>query len=222
MSIIKNGIIAGLPAADAARLAHCLEPVALKRGQAVEIAGRRPTHAYFPASGLISLFAEGKRRAPAEVGLVGREGMTGYHVVLGSPHAPFRSFVQVAGEAFRLTMDDLLQVSSDSSHLRSGLLLFAHRMSVQAGQTAVANAQGTIPERLARRLLMAHDRLAVDEIHLTHEMSAMMLGAPRPSVSLAYTALQRKGLLAQRRGVVSILDRTGLERFAGRLYRADR
>jgi CRP-like cAMP-binding protein len=174
---------------------------------------------YFPESGLGSVvgFGGGESRQ-AEVAVVGREGMTGLPVVLGVGRSPCDIFMQVEGTGQRVSAEDLRAVMDQSATLLRCFLRFAHVFSVQSGYTALANARGKIEERLARWLLMAHDRIESDELVLTHEFLALMLGTRRAGVTVALGHFEAKGVIETARGAVTVLDRDGLEECANGLY----
>jgi CRP-like cAMP-binding protein len=126
--------------------------------------------------------------------------------------------MQVEGHGQRIAADDLRDLIDKSASLKATLLRYAYLFSVQAGHTALANAQGKLEERLARWLLMAHDRTAGDELHLTHEFLAVMLGVRRSGVSVALQELAESGLISMARGRIIIIDRDGLEDSASGMY----
>ena len=150
--------------------------------------------------------------------MIGREGMTGLAVVLGADQSPNDTYIQNAGQGLRMPADKLAGAMQKSESLRYSLLLYAHAFFIQATQTAKANGRGKIEERLARWLLMAHDRLEKDDLVITHEFLSIMLGVRRPGVTVALSLLERIALVSTNRGVISILDRKGLKRAANGAY----
>jgi CRP-like cAMP-binding protein len=207
-----------MAASDLCVLERYLEPVALNLRQRLESANRRIKNAVFVERGIASVVAVGGDRRQAEVAVIGREGMTGLAIVLGVERWPHDTFMQVAGEGHSLTADNLRRAMAESRTLRSYLLRYAHVFSIQAGHTALANAQGKIEERLARWLLMAHDRIENDELHLTHDFLAVMLGVRRAGVTTALHELEDRALITTARGSVKVVDRSGLEDHANGLY----
>ena len=150
--------------------------------------------------------------------MVGREGMTGLPVVHGADRSPCDVFMQVEGEGQRLSADALRIALEQSTTLLRSLLRFAHVFGVQAAYTALANAEGKIEERLARWLLMAQDRIEADELVMTHEFLALMLGVRRAGVTTALQQLQSKGIVETMRGAIIVKDRDGLQECANGLY----
>ncbi len=207
--------------ADLARLQPYLESVQLKFREQLEAPNRKIKSAYFIESGIASVVAGSRgRHGAAEVGIVGREGMTGLSIVLGAERSPYETFIQGEGEAQRIDADDLRRVMSESESLAALFFRYGHVFLIQAGHTALANAQGKVEERLARWLLMAHDRGDGDDLMLTHEFLALMLGVRRAGVTSALHGLESKALISTARSSVTVLDRDGLEEAANGLYGA--
>lgn len=215
----RNRVLNALSEEDLALLQPHLEVVRLKLRQRLEGANRKIRAVYFLESGIASVVAiGGGERRQAEVAIVGHEGMTGLPVVNGTGRSPCEVFVQVQGRGHCITADNLRSVMDESPTLLRVLLRYAHVFSLQTSYTALANARGSISERLARWLLMVRDRLDGNEMVLTHEFLALMLGVRRASVTQALQDFERKALVATARGVVTIADRDGLEEAAGGLY----
>src|SRR5689334_20408258 len=176
----RNRILDALSNSDFAILQAHLQPVRLKCRERLQSANRQVRDIYFPASGLASVVATaGSERRQAEVAVIGREGMTGLPVVLGTDESPCDVFVQIAGEGHRIAADKLRAAMLQSVTLLGCFLRYAHVFIVQSGSTALANARGKLEERLARWLLMAHDRTDGDQLLLTQEFLALMLGTRR-------------------------------------------
>jgi CRP-like cAMP-binding protein len=214
-----NKILGMLPNVDREALAPHLEAVPLKFRQRLEAANRKIRDVYFIEAGLASVVAVGSgKRRQAEVGVVGPEGMSGLAVIFGADRSPHETFMQVEGRGQRIAADALQAAISARPTLAASLLRYAHVFHIQAGHTALANAHGKIEERLARWLLMAHDRLVGDTLHLTHEFLSIMLGVRRAGVTTALHQLETSGLISTARGCVTILDRGGLEENANGLY----
>ena len=146
-----------------------------------------------------------------EVGVVGREGLVGLPALLGAQRATIEAMVQMEGHAWRIRPDELRAAFDRSASLRSLLLRYTQAFHAQVAQTAACNAQHAVDMRLARWLLMMHDRAEQDEFLMTHEFLALMLGAHRPSISVAAAVLQRAGVVRYVRGQITVLDRAGLE-----------
>lgn len=214
-----NRILASLSNEDHGLLRPCLEPVELALRQRLEAANRRISHVYFIEQGFASVVANssfGDRSI--EVGLIGREGMTGLAVVNGTDRSPNETMIQAKGKALRIGADELRQALAQRPTLHGLLLRFGHVFGIQASQTALANGRAKIEERLARWLLMAHDRLDSDDLPLSHEFIAIMLGVRRAGVTVALHALAKHGLIVAGRGSISVLDRKGLEEAAHASY----
>jgi len=214
-----NRILNAISNADLALLQPHLEKVPLKLGQSLQSSNKSIRKVYFPESGIASVVAvaNGESRQ-AEVAFVGREGMTGLPVIHGIDRSPCDIFVQVEGNGHCIAAQKLRDAIDQSITLLRCLLRYAHAFSIQANYTALANARGCIGERLARWLLMARDRLDSDEMILTHEFLALMLGVRRAGVSEALRAFEQRGLVRTGRGSVTIMDRDGLEECANGFY----
>jgi hypothetical protein len=150
-------------------------------------------------------------RDQIEVAIVGREGMSGVSVVLGCFETPFRTFVQRPGHALRITRELFMHACEASAGIRDMALRYAQAFTVQVAEGARSNARYGVEARLARWLLLAHDRTDGDEINLTHEFLALMLGVRRPGVTVATHVLEGHGLIKARRGSIRVLDRKRLE-----------
>ncbi len=215
---ISNRFLANLSDSDLALLKPHLLPVVLKFRQRLETARKPILAAYFLDHGLASVIASGGSDRQAEAIILGNEGFTGISLVLGVDRSPNETIMQTSGAGQSITAENLRNVSEQSSTLRYRLLNFAHVALMQVSQTALANAQGKIEERLSRWLLMAHDRVETDAILLTHEFLALMLGVRRAGVTIALQELEASALISTSRGVVNIRDRAGLEERANGFY----
>ena len=214
----SNRFLASLAANDLALLKPHLQPVVLKFRQRLEVARKPILSAYFLDTGLASVIANGGRDRQVEAIILGNEGFTGISLILGVDRSPNETVMQAAGAGHSISAGDLHNASEQSSVLRLRLLHFAHVALMQVSQTALANAQGKIEERLSRWLLMAHDRVETDAIMLTHEFLALMLGVRRAGVTIALQELEASALISTSRGVVNVLDRVGLEIRANGFY----
>ena len=216
----RNRLLAALSSADLALLQPDLDPVSLELRQVLETANEPITHNYFIDHGIASIVAgNGNHRRRIEVGLVGFEGMTGLAVVLGNDRSPNENFMQVGGEGRRIDSDRLRVAMRESRSMQRVFLSFAHAFMNQISSTALSNGTSSIEERLARWLLMAHDRrLDDDTIPLTHEFLSLMLGVRRAGVTVALNALERKGVISLTRGQILITDREGLKASANGSY----
>jgi CRP-like cAMP-binding protein len=215
---VRNRLLATLAPEDFSLLQPQLEPVALP-GRTRLIKPNTPIqHAYFLEQGIISVMATTPEGCRIEVGIIGSEGMTGTPILLGTDRAPHESFVQMPGTALRIRADDLRRAVSVSASLRQHLLRFAQIVTIQMGQTALANGCHRIGQRLARWLLMCHDRVDGDELFTTHMSLSKMLGVRRQSVTETLQSLEERGAISVKPGQITVLDRAKLETVAGDSY----
>jgi CRP-like cAMP-binding protein len=213
----KNLILSRLTKSDYALLEPHLEPVDLPVREVLERRARPIKDVYFPETGFASVVANGGKR-PIEVGLIGREGMTGLPVILGNDRNSNEVFMQAAGKGHCLRADALRKAIDKSVTLHRSMLRYAHNFLEQTTRTAVANGRSKIEERLARWLLMADDRLDGSDLPLTHDFLAMMLGVRRPGVTMALQELEHEGVIARKRGHIVIVDREALETMSNGTY----
>jgi CRP-like cAMP-binding protein len=213
-----NGLLRLLPPGDVELIHADLEPVTLEVRHWMERPRQTIKHVYFPESGVTSVVALGKGDRRIEVGLFGREGMSGSTVVLGNDVSPHETYVQLAGEGQRISSDALRSAMNRSATLRVFLLHYVQVFMIQTAHTALANGRANLEERLARWLLMCHDRIDGDDLSLTHEFLALMLGVRRPGVTAALHELEQKGLIKAGRGSVRVADRDGLVLVANGSY----
>lgn len=194
-----------------------LKRVDLPLRKQLETRNKAIEFAYFMESGFASVVANGTGRS-IEVGLIGREGMTGLAVVMGTDRSPNETFMQNAGAGLRLPVAKLRHAMRESTSLHAALLLYAHAFSIQTTYTAIANGRSKIEERLARWILMARDRIDSDDLALTHEFLSIMLGVRRPGVTVALNLLETQGLIKANRGIITVIDRKGLEETCNGAY----
>ena len=213
-----NRILARLTREDFALLEPHLEPVDLPVKKRIETSKRRIDQVYFVEEGFVSVVANGSSKPSIEVGIIGREGMTGLSVFLGGERAAHDSYVQVAGKGQRISTAKLREADERSPTLHRAVLRFVDQFLLQTTTTALANGRSKIEERLARWLLMAADRVDGKDVPLTHEFLGLMLGTYRPGVTKAVQALEKEDLIAARRGGITILDRKGLEKRSNGTY----
>ena len=216
--VFINKVLSTLTQNDLDLLTPHLQSVDLPLRKRLETPRRSIEHLYFPDSGFVSVVADGAPEQHVEVGMIGREGMTGLAVVLGTDRTPNETYVQNAGAGQRIAADNLRDAMGKSTTLQPRLLLYAHTFLIQATQTAKANARSSLDERLARWLLMAHDRLDTDDLNITHEFLSVMLGVRRSGVTVALNMLEKTALISINRGVVTIVDRKGLKAAANGAY----
>ena len=201
-----NFLLDHLPEADLAALLPRFETIELPLRMELEAPGERVEHAYFLTRGIASRVAVAEADR-LETGIIGREGMTGLPIFLGTGSSPQRVFVQAEGQGLRLTASELEEAVSEFPSLTGVLLKWTHICLVQATQTALVNARLTIEQRLARWLLMCQDRLDSRFISITHEFLSLMLGVQRPGVTLAMHTLEGMQMIRNDRGRVMIEDR---------------
>lgn len=217
-SAVRNRLLTALPPDAFALLRHNLELVSLEHSEVIIQANVPIEHVYFLEAGVTSVVTrtEGGRRI--EIGLVGRDGFAGAPVLLGADQTPHETFMQVGGAALRMRADSLRHALEQSSTVQKLLLRFVQVFHIQTAQTAACNGSHSVGKRLARWLLMCHDRLDGNELPLTHEFIAVMLAVRRPGVTEALQMLEREqAIRAERRNIV-VLDRRKLEETAGDSY----
>jgi CRP-like cAMP-binding protein len=217
-SAIRNRLLAALPPADFAALADHLQPAQLELKQVLYEPGRTIQTVYFPEGGMVSHVIPLDNGHSVEVGLVGREGLAGLAALLGAERATTEAMVQMEAPAWRIRADELRAAFERSAALRALLLRYMQAFHAQVAQTAACNAQHGVDVRLARWLLMQHDRAEQDEFPMTHEFLAFMLGTRRPSISMAAAVLQKLGAVRYAQGRMTVLDRAGLETAACECY----
>jgi CRP-like cAMP-binding protein len=214
----RNRLLQALSGADLNLILPHLVQTPLNVRDTFERPNKPIENVCFPETGIVSVIAVHPGGRRIEIGLVGCEGMTGSAVVLGTNRTPHETYIQVAGEGYRMSVTKLREVMANSPTLQAVLLKFVQAFMVQTAHTAIANARGTLTQRLARWLLMAHDRVPSDEIALTHEFLSLMLAVRRPGVTEALQSLEAARLIKCARSLITVLDREGIERIAGSYY----
>jgi CRP-like cAMP-binding protein len=217
-SDIRNRLLLSMSDEDFVRLAPYLEHRDLPRRFVLSVAKQWTDHTYFIESGIASIVVESPEGRSAEVCVVGREGMVPTNAILAATSLPYSIFMQVAGEGFRILNAQLVSALSESVSLRNLLMRYVQAASIQTAYTAFSNASHQIEQRLARWILMCHDRTDGDTISLTHEFLSVMLAVRRQSVTTTLHILEGKHLVVSSRGVVIVRDRKGLEALAGDAY----
>lgn len=212
-----NRLLAALPAADYEQLAPHLTSVVLELGHVLFRPEEQLAHAYFPLNAIVSLLTELEDGRGMEVGLVGLEGVVGVSVFLGGRESKVAT-VQGTGTAWRISASALRAEFARGGELQRLLLRYTHALMMQISQSAVCNMAHNIDGRLARWLLMYHNRAGRDEFYLTHEFISHMLGVRRAGVSEVANRLQQRKLIKYQRGNFTILDREKLEEFACECY----
>jgi len=207
----KNHLLAALPDAEWQRWLPQLEWVEMPLGQVLYESGSTLSHVYFPITAIVSLLYVMENGASAEIAVVGREGIVGISLFMGGNSTPSRAVVQSAGQGFRLeakAMKDEFNRAGSVLHL---LLRYTQALITQMAQTAVCNRHHSLDQQLCRWLLLSLDRLQGNELVMTQELIANMLGVRREGVTEGALKLQQAGLIRYARGRISVLDRQGLE-----------
>jgi CRP-like cAMP-binding protein len=218
-SKFRNRLLAALAKDDLALLELPQAPTVLERGKTLESANRKIEAVYFPEHGVVSVVGgAGANGREVEVGIIGREGVTGLPVILGDHRSPNQTFVQIPGDGYRVSVAALRSALGSSPILHRLLLKYVQAFMIQTAHTAIANGRGTLEQRLARWILMAQDRSDGKELPLTHEFLSLMLAVRRPGVTETLHRLADQGLIRHDRGVVTVLDREGLLEAANGLY----
>ncbi len=220
LTIFRNTVLAGLPAAEMAMLRPHLIRTSLVNGQPIHEAGERIDQVYFFEHGFASMVAvTDDGGGSVEVGLVGWDSMVGLGVLLNPSAIAFnRTMVQMPGVAYRMSTTALLAAVEDAPRLRATLLRALEVLMAQVAQTAACNSRHALSQRCARWLLLAHDRVEGDELRLTQEFLSLMLAVRRSGVTVALQTLQSEGLIRSGRGRIVVCDRAGLESAACECY----
>ncbi|MDQ3810213.1 MAG: Crp/Fnr family transcriptional regulator [Chloroflexota bacterium] len=214
----QNHLLRALSVQDFSRLEPQLELVFLPMGTRLIEPNTPIEHVYFLDEGIASVVATTPQGRRIEVGIVGREGLTGMPILLGTNRTPHECFVQTTGSALRIRADDLRRAMASNPWLQQHLLRFVQAFMIQMGQTALSNGSHVIEQRLARWLLMCHDRVDGDGLSTTQEFLSLMLGVRRAGVTLAMQALEGRGLISTKLGQITVVDRAKLEAAAGDSY----
>ena len=214
----QNLILAALPAADYQKLLPQLELVEMPLGHSLYESGGHLNHVYFPVEGIVSLLYVTKGGSSAELAVVGREGMIGVSLFMGGETTPNRAVVQSACKAYRLPAHTLKERFAEGGALQLILLKFTQALITQISQTAVCNLHHTVDQQLCRWLLLSLDRLPENKLQMTQELIANMLGVRRQGVTESAGKLEREGLISYSRGLITVLNRPGLEKRACECY----
>jgi CRP-like cAMP-binding protein len=215
---VRNQLLAALPSEILSELLPILHPFRLAVRETLVHPDRAIAAVYFVESGWVSLVATLADGTQAEVGLVGREGMVGLPLVLGIDTAFEEAFVQANGTALQMEASAFRRALAEFPALQTLLFRYTLAMHAQTTQTAACNGRHALEQRLARWLLMAHDRADGDDLPITQEFLALMLCVYRPSVTVVAGALQRAGIIRYGRGLITVLDRGALEATACDCY----
>jgi CRP-like cAMP-binding protein len=207
----QNLLLAALPPQDWERWQPELEPVDMPLGQVLSESGVAMTHVYFPTTSIVSLLYVMEDGASAEIAVIGNEGLVGISLFMGGETTPSRCVVQSAGQGFRLPGEVLKNEFSRSGRVLHLLLRYTQALITQMVQTAACNRHHALDQQLCRWLLLSLDRLPGNELVMTQELIANMLGVRREGVTEAALNLQRAGLIRYQRGRITVLDRPGLQ-----------
>jgi CRP-like cAMP-binding protein len=214
-----NGLLDALPDIGVSALEHKLERVSLKAGQVLHAARQEVSHVHFLTEGLVSLVARGARGRRLEVGLIGREGMTGAAALLDDAAiAATESVVQLPSQAWRVSVKELAPLLRNHRSLHSHLLRYVHALIAQMAQTALATGHAKIEQRVARWLLMAAQRCNTQRLEVTHEHLSQVLAVRRSGITVALHMLEARRVIKSHRKLVEILDHGGLLREADGFY----
>ena len=208
----QNHLLAALPADDYARLAAELELIPMPLGWAVYESGGHLGHLYFPTTSIVSLLYVMENGASAEIAITGNEGLVGISLFMGGESTPSRAVVQSAGNGYRLRANVLKREFALGGHLQHLALRYTQALITQMAQTAVCNRHHALEQQLCRWLLLSLDRLSGNELLMTQELIANMLGVRREGVTEAAGHLQAAGLISYSRGHIKVLDRVKMEK----------
>ncbi len=214
-----NKILANLPDDEFEQIRPKLRPVSFPIGEVLYMPEQKIEHAYFVNHGVVSLLAALEDGSTVEAGVIGPEGVAGISLVLGANSTPNQALTQSDVEALRISAADLVIEFRKSGQLRDSLLRFVHTMFTQVTQTAACNRLHTLDQRLARWLLLTHDRVESNQFTLTQEFLSRMLGVRRAGVTVAANELRHSGLIDYHRGDIMVVDRQGLEKVSCECYR---
>jgi len=217
---LNNELLLNLPDKERRAIYSQLVFLPMRTHDVLNESGAPIRYAYFMNSGLASVLNVMEDGKSVEVGLTGKEGFVGLPLVVGFASSPSRVIIQIEGSAYRISASALVELLRKCPTLEKRLLRYSQVLAAQASHVAACNRLHEVDERLARWLLMSQDRIGSDEVSLTQEFLAHMLGTRRSSVTVAASILQTAGLIKYRRGQVNIVDRPGLEAAACECYRA--
>lgn len=214
----ENRLLAALSEGELQRLRPHLDLVHLDLGQVLRAAGQRPTHIHFPTSCIVSNVYFLQDGGTAEIAITGNEGVVGFPLFMGDGIAHSQAVVQHEGGAYRLPGDVLEREFYRAEDLQKILLRYVQALFTQTAQTAICNRHHTVEQQLARWLLMILDRLPSNEVHMTQELMAEMLGVRREGVSVAAHRLREEGIITYQRGHIVVNDRSRLEAHSCECY----
>lgn len=216
----QNLILGALPGAEYQRIVSRMELVPLALGESLYEPGSPLRHVLFPVSGVVSRLHVTTEGESTEIAIIGREGLVGVAILLGGRTTADRAIVQIAGSAYRIAADALLDEFAAGGQLQPRALRYVQTLMTQMAQTAVCNRHHSLEQRLCRWLLLTLDRIESNDLAMTQELISQILGVRRAGVTEAARDLQAAGLIATRRGLITVLDRAGLEARACECYSA--
>jgi CRP-like cAMP-binding protein len=208
---VQNQLLASLPSIELDRLRPNLELVSMPLGDVLYESGSQLSHVYFPTTSIVSLLYVIEDGSSAEIAVVGNEGIVGVALFMGGETTPSRGIVQSAGHAYRLGGPHLKREFMRAGELQHVLLRYTQALLTQMAQTGVCNRHHSVDQRLCRWLLLTFDRLPSNELTMTQELIANLLGVRREGVAEAAGKLQKAGLIRYNRGRIVVVDRPGLE-----------
>jgi CRP-like cAMP-binding protein len=218
----QNHLLAALPAESLARLAVHLELIALPLGAALCESGGQLQYVYFPTTAIVSLHYVMEDGASAEIAGVGNEGVLGVSLFMGGQTTPSQATVQTGGHGYRLKAKQLMEEFNLAGPMMRLMLRYTQALMTQMSQTAVCNRHHSVEQQLCRWLLLTLDRLPSNELTMTQELIASMLGVRREGITEIAGNLQREGLISYRRGHITVLNRAGLESHSCECYQVVR
>ena len=218
ISPLQNHLLSALPVEEQELLFHYLQPVEMPLGKVLYESGDTLRYVYFPTNCIVSLLYVMEDGASAEISVVGNEGLVGVAVFRGGETTPSRAIIQSAGNAYRLPGQRLKDEFHRHGALQILLLRYTQALLTQMAQTAVCNRHHSVDQQLCRWLLLSLDRLDINQLTMTQELIANMLGVRREGVTEAAGKLQKLGVIRYSRGQITVLDRPGLERLSCECY----
>lgn len=218
----ENHLLAAISHDEWSMLEPEMEEVDLSLNQVLSESGKTPAYMYFPTTAIVSILYMTESGSSSEVAVIGNDGVVGISLVLSGSDSPNQALVQTAGKGYRMRAQAVKNAISRDGRILNILLRYSQAMITQVTQTAVCNRHHTIDQQLCRRLLLSLDRLSTNEISMTQEMLASMLGVRRESVTDAALKLQSAGIISYKRGLITILDRKALESRSCECYATSR
>lgn len=218
-TILKNHLLAALPAPEFRRIEPLLEPVSFELGQVLYEPNKRADYAYFPTTAIVSLLYIMENGSTAAVSVTGNDGMVGIALFMGAETVPNEAIVQCAGEAFKIRYWDLQKEFGRGGVLQTLLLRFTMATLNQTSQTAACNRLHSVEQQLCRWLLLTCDRFESNKLEVTHDLISKIIGVSREGISLTVKKLKEKKLIDSARGTVTLIDRHGMEAAVCECYR---